>query len=202
MDQVIALNEKIEHSKDLPAGLKSHISTIHEIKTKNADAAAWQSWKGKAFDKDTLLGLAREVSATKSAGAFTVTLYRVAPLLGFTLHITENKTLGTGWQANYLRNATSAFGDDLPKNIQRVSVGIFQQERVRENWSWFDAPSFDAEKTGAEAGPETKENLERMQGQARASWQKILKALESSKTSRVSVIISTAPVTLLKPADE
>jgi len=202
VDQVIALNEKIEHSKDLPAGLKSHISTIHEIKTKNADAAAWQSWKGKAFDKDTLLGLAREVSATKSAGAFTVTLYRVAPLLGFTLHITENKTLGTGWQANYLRNATSAFGDDLPKNIQRVSVGIFQQERVRENWSWFDAPSFDAEKTGAEAGPETKENLERMQGQARASWQKILKALESSKTSRVSVIISTAPVTLLKPADE
>lgn len=202
IDQIIALNDKIERSKDVPAGLQTHINSIHEIKAKNTDVAAWQSWKGKSFTQDTILALAREISATKSSGTLTANLHRSSPLFGFTLDISASKALGSGWQANYLRNATAAFGDELPKNIQRVSVAVFQQARVQANLGWFDAPSFDTEKPKAGTKSETEENLQDMQNEARDSWQKILKALESPKTSHTSVILSTAPVTLLKSTDE
>ncbi|MFO1482563.1 MAG: hypothetical protein U1F71_04280 [Verrucomicrobiaceae bacterium] len=202
IDKLIALNAEIQRAAgrgdDLSAGLKAHINAIREIKVKATDPAAWQAWKGRLLDKDSVIALARELSATKTTGALSVVVYRASPLLGFTLSVSETPKLGSGWQFSYLSNAISNFDENLPKDVQRVTSCNFNAGRTQESWVWFDAPSFDSDKTDEKAAPGLKE----MQSEARNAWQKVLKSLSSSHDLQIAIQFTTAPVSLAKKNNE
>lgn len=202
LDKLLALNDEIlratnQRGQELPPGLKTHISTIHEIKAKDTDAAPWQAWKGKSFDKETVIALAREISATKTTGLLTVSLYRAAPLFGFTLHVSESKTI-SGWQSHYLTNMDSD-SEMLPPGIKRYSMGIWQQQRSSEEWGWLDAPAFHEEpKAAAEPKNEAEEALQEMAEESREAWQKVSAALDKPQSGQITLHLFTVPVSLIK----
>jgi len=201
LDKLLALNDAVQRAtnqrgQELPAGLQTHINSIHEIKAKDTDASAWQAWKGKPFNKDSLLDLAREISATKTTGMLTVSLFRTTPLFGFTLHVSESKTI-SGWQSQYLTNIGSD-SEMLPPGTKRLSMGIWRQQRSSEEWAWFDAPAFHEPKAAAEPKNEAEEAMQEIAEEARGTWQKITAALDKPQTGHFTLHLFTAPISLLK----
>lgn len=201
LDKLLALNDEIlrftnQRGQNLPAGLQTHIDSIHEIKTKDTEAAPWQSWKGKIFNKDALLALAREISATKTNGMLTVSLHRAGPLLGLTLHVSESPTI-RGWQSRYLTDLGSD-AEMIPPSAQRFTMSIWQQQRHSEEWGWFDAPAFHEAKALTEPKNEAEEAMQELDEEARSTWQNVTAAFDKPSSAQINLHIFTVPVSLLK----
>lgn len=204
IDRLIALNDTLQREvnqrgNELPAGLQTHINSVHEIKAKDTDAAPWQAWKGRLFNKEALLALAREISATKATGMLTVSLHRSSPLFGFTLHVSESKTI-SGWQSHYLTDLGSE-AEMIPPDARRFSMAVWQQRRGSEEWGWFDAPTFHEPKAAAEPKNEAEEALQELAGEARETWQKVSAALDKPQSDQLTFHLFTVPVSLLKTAE-
>ncbi|HBJ83134.1 MAG TPA: hypothetical protein DDZ88_04520 [Verrucomicrobiales bacterium] len=198
IDKVLALNEIVQRGTDLPERFKTHITLIQEVRLeKVTDAAPWQAWKGKPLDQASVTALAQQLSAYTGTGMLTVHARRSAPLFGFTLVVSEATQPGSGWQTHYLRNFVNSLDEDLPKTTKRLSVGFFQQERLQENWSWFDAPVTEEPKDAQNQG-DTPERLKEMNQQAVKSWQKVFSTLAGGKTAHTILFFVSAPPAMLQ----
>ncbi len=201
VDKLLALNETLARGSDIPDNFKAHIALIHEVKIKDvADPAPWQAWRGKSWNKDTLVSLAKQVSA-HTGGMLTMQIQRGAPIFGFKLLVTEVKKPGSNWQAQFLENAAQELGENLPKLGKRISVGFFQQGRADAQWTWLDAPVTEKPKEEpkvANSDDEAAEQIEELRQEEQEAWEVMSKAVGDSKSFPANLFfisVSTAELT-------
>jgi hypothetical protein len=205
LERVLALNETLLRSSDeVPTSMKEYIGLIQTVKIKGvADAAPWQAFRGKAWSKDTLVALAKQISSY-SGGHLMVQLQRRAPLFGFKLHVSEvPKFSGNNWQANRLENVVENSGEKLPNLGKRLSTASFQQMRTNVQWVWLDAPKVEASKETAKAGndDEAAESLQLLRVEELQAWEVLSTATSDAKAFPTSLVFLSAPTAALVKKD-
>lgn len=204
VDQLLALNETLARSSDLPGSFKEYVGLIQSVQLKDvADAAPWQAFRGKAWSKDMLLALARQVS-TYSGGRLVVQLQRNAPLFGFKLQVSEVPKFIGMWQVQQLENTAENLGENFPKLGKRLSAASFQQARANEQWIWLDSPTVEASKETPKAGnddEEAAESLLEMRQEELKAWEALSKAVENSKALPTVLTFLSAPTAELVKKD-
>lgn len=208
VDRLLALNETLARSSDLPAGFKEYAALIQTVKIKGvADAAPWQAFRGKAWSKETLQALARQVS-TYSGGRLMVQLQRGAPLFGFRLQVSEVPKFTGNWQvqqmAQELGNASEELGEKLPKLGKRISAGSFQQARSQTQWAWLDSPRVEESKDAPKAAnddDEAAEKLQELHEEELKAWEVLSKAAGEDKPLPTLMDFISAPTAALVKKD-
>lgn len=191
IDKLLALNQKIARSTELPGGMQAHIAMIREVTVKKGpDPAPWRALKGRSFNREVIVALARQVSEHKGEGVLTIRLYREAPVRGFTLIVEETPELEAGWQSNYMRHAATALDEKVLKKSRRVGALVFRQGRMQANCSWGDAPAFMNEAVEIPPAGQNGETLH--------NWEVLVKAVETPTAAAVTLFCTSAPAVLLK----
>lgn len=204
VDQLLALNETLARSSDIPGNFKEYIGLIQTVQVKDvADAAPWQAFRGKAWSKDTLVALAAQISSY-GGGRLVVQLQRQAPLFGFKLQVSEVPKFKGMWQAQQLENTAENLGENLPKIGKRLSAASFQQARVNAQWLWLDSPKVEASKETPKAGnddEEAAESLQEMREEELKAWEALSKVVENSKGLPTQMTFISAPTAELVKKD-
>lgn len=205
VDQLLALNETLARASDLPGSFKEYAGLIQTVQIKAvADAAPWQAFRGKAWSKDTLVALARQVSSY-GGGRLVVQLQRGAPLFGFNLQVSEVPKFKGLWQAQQLERTAENLGGKLPKLGNRLSAASFQQARANAQWLWLDSPKVEAVKETPKAGDdddEAAESLQEMREEEQTAWKALTQAVENPKAVPTQIIFIGAPTTALVKKDK
>ncbi|WP_395753577.1 hypothetical protein [Prosthecobacter sp.] len=205
VDKLLALNQALMRGAEVSENLKTYIATINEVKVKDlADATPWQAFRGKGFSKDTMLEMARQISA-QTGGPVTVELRRNVPILGLKLQVRESKKSAKNWELQNLEGIASGFGDKLPKLGKRLSMAYFQQQRTNAHWHWLDAPMADPSKETPKAtgdDDDAAEEIRMLRGTEKDAWGTLANAAAETRALPLSlVIISAATADLVKKED-
>ncbi|WP_395736438.1 hypothetical protein [Prosthecobacter sp.] len=205
VDKLLALNQALQRDAEISDSLKTYIATINEVKVKDlADAAPWQAFRGKTFTKETMLELARQISA-QTGGPVTVQLQRSVPILGLKLQVSDSKKSTNKWELQNLQNIASNFGEKLPKLGKRLSMAYFQQQRMNANWHWLDAPMAEPSKETPKAtgdDEDAAEEIRSLRENEKDAWGTLSNAAAETRALPLSFVIISAPTAeLVKKED-
>jgi hypothetical protein len=209
---LMTLNETLTREKELPENLKTVMWRIGRVDVAGStDTAAWQAWKGKAVDKESLIALAKTVSTSPSRSVISVSLRRMAPALGWKLTIKESDKLDEAGAGAWLTNGADNVGEHLPKLAKRVSAGLLQQGRFQANWTWYDAPIVDGKEPAKEekkedleeeAIVEAREAMASMRAEEGKSWETVQQMAEARDAAAGQLgIYSASSEILVKPEE-